>query len=351
MSHRLLHGTLAAAAIVMLSGCGSSTSPASAFDPITADSTSTRLFAPMDSNQALQSIAELSTYFSLTGAPPALGLLPRPGDADTPSATLDRLRGVGIALDAADIQSILPSNVLGKTFVYNPNTPGYELSDSTGAPSNGVRFILYAVDPVLHRVLTPLNAIGYVDFIDEGSDLRITAVVNGVTYVDYTVSLAVSVANQSFQLNASGYVSDGTRRVNFTVAIAGTATGGTLDYVIEDAAGSGSLHLFANATSTTSLATTLTITSGSDRTIVQVAQSGDTTNATVTGTITYNGQVVINISGPADGPNFSRPDGTALTDAEVAALRAIGDFIGAMGSAFIVLLAPALFAYHISVSA
>lgn len=351
MSHRIAHGTVAAVAVFLLAGCGSSTSPASAFDPTVTEATSNRLFAPMDSNRALQSIAELSTYFSLTGAPPVLALVPHPGDVDTPSATLERVRAAGLALDASDIQSIFPDNVLGKTFVYNPNTPGYELSDTTGAPSNGVRFILYAVDPVLHRVLTPLNAIGYVDFVDEGNDLRITAVVNGVTYVDYTVSFSVSVANQSFELDADGYVADGTHRVNFTVALAGTAAGGTLDYRIDDAAGAGSLHLVAVATGTTDLTTTFTITAGSDVTIVAVTQTGDSTSATVTGTITYDGTRVIDISGPANGPHFSRPGGTALTDAEVAALRAIGDFIGVMSGAFIVLLAPALFAYNISVSA
>ena len=39
-------------------------------------------------------------------------------------------------------------------------------TDRTGAPANGVRFLLYAVDPVTFQPVEPLVEAGYVDITD-----------------------------------------------------------------------------------------------------------------------------------------------------------------------------------------
>src|SRR3712207_1381042 len=60
----------------------------------------------------------------------------------------------------------VPPEVAGKTFEYDPVTGSYAAGVRTGAPSNGVRFILYAVDPVSYMPVEPLTETGYVDLTD-----------------------------------------------------------------------------------------------------------------------------------------------------------------------------------------
>ena len=42
----------------------------------------------------------------------------------------------------------IPSAVLGTTFVWDLDSGTYVASDLSGAPAQGVRFILYAINPV-----------------------------------------------------------------------------------------------------------------------------------------------------------------------------------------------------------
>lgn len=345
MKRHLASRLLVPAAVAALAACGSATAPGSAFDPVATQSTTQTIFTPVDSNQAIQSLAVLSNKFTLSGAPVLLDVTGLMGDG-RPSAPADlvrRLRNAGIALDATNLTSLFPATVVGKTFVYNPNTALYEASTRTGAPATGVRFILYAVDPILNTVITPLQEIGYLDFDDQTTALHITAVVGGVTYLDYAVSSSIN-QSASFQLNANGYVTDGSHQVNFTVALSASPSGVTIDYDITAPASGGAIHLQAAGTSSTDLTTTLTITDGTDTTILKITQSG----TALDGTITYNGTVVINIAGTTTQPTFTSASGASLTNAQLAALRALGDFIGNVFNGFNALLGPAFFAYHLS---
>ena len=65
----------------------------------------------------------------------------------------------------ASVTSV-PSALLGTTFVLDVNSGTYVASDLAGAPSQGVRFLLYAVDPVLLQPVYPLVEVGYVDITD-----------------------------------------------------------------------------------------------------------------------------------------------------------------------------------------
>ena len=53
-------------------------------------------------------------------------------------------------------------------------------SGLTGAPANGVRFVLYAVDPVMLRPVEPVVEVGYADIIDQSTasttDIRVKVV-------------------------------------------------------------------------------------------------------------------------------------------------------------------------------
>lgn len=345
MKRHLASRLLVPAAAAALVACGSSTAPGTPFDPVATQATTQTIFTPVDSNQAILSLGVLSNKFTLSGAPVLLDVTGLLGDGQpsTPADILTRLRRAGIALDAANLASLFPSTVVGKTFIYNPNTALYEVSTRTGAPATGVRFILYAVHPMLNTVVTPLQEIGYLDLDDQTTALHITAVIGGVTYLDYSVSSSIN-QSASFQLNADGYVTDGSHRVNFTVALSASPSGVTIDYDITAPASGGEIHLQANGTSSTDLTTTLTITDGTNTTVIKITQSG----TALDGTITYNGTVVVDIGGTTTQPTFTSASGASLTNAQLTALQALGNFIGNVFNGFNALLAPAFFAYHLS---
>ena len=83
----------------------------------------------------------------------------------------------------------ISAEVAGKTFEYNGT--GYVPTDRTGAPSNGVRFIIYAVNPVTMQPVTPLQEVGYVQLTDLSGTTtqaaRVVVVSDNITYLDYTV--------------------------------------------------------------------------------------------------------------------------------------------------------------------
>ena len=62
--------------------------------------------------------------------------------------------GRGIQASAAAV----PASYLGATFVWDETTHGYVQSDLAGAPSTGVRFLLYAVDPVTATSTSSIRA-------------------------------------------------------------------------------------------------------------------------------------------------------------------------------------------------
>src|SRR5919112_5116274 len=65
------------------------------------------------------------------------------------AATLNRELSASSLRSGAAFAAV-PAEVAGKTFIYDPSTISYVASELTGAPANGVRFILYAVDPVTY---------------------------------------------------------------------------------------------------------------------------------------------------------------------------------------------------------
>ena len=158
---------------------------------------------------AFESFAGLSLYFVPPAASPAVATLiqatlPRGPTTDAQPYTKSVLRARALAkalLANPIVASIFPSTALGKTYVWDPSSGGYVASSRTGAPSNGIRFIIYTLSNGLPAV--PLNAIGYVDFTDRstasstilGVTLVATTGTSAVTYADYTVSMSFSTTS------------------------------------------------------------------------------------------------------------------------------------------------------------
>ncbi|MBI4421184.1 MAG: hypothetical protein HY560_10190, partial [Gemmatimonadetes bacterium] len=314
------------------------------FDPMLTSQNAAQAFGAVQNNQAVQSLGVMGNAFTLTGAAPPQ---PLAAPLNAPPALLSTLRlveRVATAFSPANPADLFPTTVRGKTFVYNQQTGKYEPSDRTGAPANGVRFILYAVDPVLNRVVTPLQEIGTLDLTDKGNNtLGIKAVVNGVTMLEYDAG--ASVAASSFTFTAKGYVSNGTARLDFDLSLSlSPATGLRVDYTISAAGKDLSFHLVA--TGTTAGLGNITLTIKDSGNTLEISASG--TSTSISGTIKYNNSTVATISGNPDNPTFTGADGRVLTEQDLEGLKQLVNFVDDLFDGFDDLLFPSFFVFGIS---
>jgi hypothetical protein len=276
------------------------------------------------------------------------------GDALRPTLDVGQVRamtrelgGVGGAgtVPAPRLSLLLPDSLMGSTLVWNPATGAYEVDASrAGAPSNGIRFLYYAIDPVTKKPAQPLNELGYIELTDQststsglllGVKVVDTSGASDVTLADYTVEGSIVLSGDT-QLSASarGYITDGTNRLDFTLSQqvtvpAGSSTvTGTTSYVLASGGvtlsldGNGTYDLSTGQASSESLK--LTVTQGSDSAVVDVNVAGD---GTLDGKVEYQGATVILIGGTVSQPTFTKPDGTALTDQDRQALKSLVDAI------------------------
>ncbi len=339
--------------VAAVSACSDSTGPEN-FDPVTISNAATEVLAAFDNNPALQALDILD------GAFPALGSQAAPPASETPlqedlwpdgiGTDLRLLDMIGPFLNPANPAAIFPADFLGKTFVYNAETGKYEVApDSAGAPENGIWLKLYAVDPVLHRPLTPLDDIGYLELTDESTPsadaLGVVAVVNEITYLDYLASAVQETGSVTFI--ADGTLSDGVKDVEFTLSHEWSeATGITVDYEIWVPTDRVLLDLYVNLDPQTE---TLTLTLTVDDDGETVVLAGTVTVITLDGTITYEDNVVVNISGTPQQPVFTDADDNELTNQELHALAALFGCVGLLLDGFDNLLIPAYLVFSISV--
>jgi hypothetical protein len=226
-------------------------------------------------------------------------------------------------------KTIISDRHLGRTLVYDAAQDQYVIDPSrTGAPSNGVRFIVYELDGRGKPI--PSREIGRADLIDEGANtgeaiaLRLLVVTRGSTRLDYRTR--VDVGNGTGAIDVSGFAADGAERLDFNVKLRGRTTGGAtivdadFDFSVQPRNfsvtgqvrgvqdgrdGVGSVALTARHQSNT----------------LRVTLSGD--NGMVNGGITWNGTPYISISGPAANPDLRGPTGQPLTPQEVLVVQSV----------------------------
>jgi hypothetical protein len=217
--------SLAAAGLALaLAGCGSGGSAPSEFDP---QGTAADMAAAQDAFAS-----DPTASFAAVGSDISLALNGSPLVASSAALALSGLSKASeryarqiaslVPAGGSGIQAsvvAIPSEVAGKTFVWDESTDTYVVSGLSGAPSNGVRFLLYAVDPVTLRPVEPVVETGYVDVIDQSTsalaNVRIKVVEDNVTYLDYQV--VESATTSSAIVTISGYAFNGTTRANFTL--------------------------------------------------------------------------------------------------------------------------------------
>jgi len=195
----------------------------------------------------LQSLSSVSGSIS-PSAPAPLSALALAASAN-PLHHSTRLEPYARRIDAASVFSrllkpemsvnavaaLFPAAFVGKTFEWNFTTLQYDTTARTGAPSNGVRFILYAIDPLTDQPAGPApgTEVGYIDLKDEsGSSPKVHVIVAGVggtpVYVDYTVTLT-SQSTSSVKITTAGYITNGagspdSLRFNGAISASGSTT-------------------------------------------------------------------------------------------------------------------------------
>ena len=326
--------------VAAAAACGDSTGPEN-FDPVDTQQKADAVLAAFD-NPALLSLGALQNLSF--GGPLLSATLPPEPLAFATSTAAARLRDWARTVPSfgsASPLAIFPADVLGATFVWDADLDQYvQDPQRTGAPSNGVRVILYAVDPVLHLPTAALDEIGYLDIMDESTAsvdaLHLVAVVDDVTYLDYVASATRTTT--SLTLSAEGFVSNGTDGVDFDLTFSLSQSAVSVDYQLTH--GDDTLRL-EGTLSESSFTVTLTLSDGDNTITFQVT----VTPSTVEGSIEYNGEVAVEIGGTPEDPTWTRADGTALTAQQIAALEHLGESIDVITGHFDDLLGPAIVAF------
>jgi hypothetical protein len=355
---------LSLAGALILTACSNTKT---AFDPVALSQSTDVVIATMDSSPAMQSMSVLGE--KMTTNAPAMGAasflaatatrLPVTGPG-FPTWAAAQLAAFQQAVPALSVTApnavILPELILGTTFTYDLATGHYKVSNLTGAPSTGVRFILYQVHAVTADSLAlvePLTSIGCADLTDESASvsalklhLKAYSTGNACTtlntpLIDYTASASITGTPPNVtaaQVDVSGFVSDGTTQVDFDLSqTLSTTTGITVDYSLSVPSADVSVGFKATYTLAQQATVTLTVQNAGNTTVVNA--SGN--EAAITGTIKHNGDLVVNIVGSPSSPTFTSASGDALTDAQVAALRRMFDFTDELLNHVDEMLAPA----------
>jgi hypothetical protein len=219
--------------------------------------------------------------------------------------------------------AILPEH-LGVTFTRNAETLAYEPSDRTGAPSNGVRFIVYASNPISGEPVTPLQEVGYADIsvteTASSASFRIELVSGDVTYLDYTIGATGS--QSAVTANVAGFVSNGDDRVNFDLDMHFDFTDEviTFDFVLTVPT-RGNFRLDFEQEITSTAMTSSVELRGPHGT---VTITGSHTDAGGSYQVSVNGDAFATITVSAGGqPEITGADGEPLTQEELQALEQI----------------------------
>jgi len=348
-----------ATAAAVAAACSSSTGPQAHLSNPAQLSTDLQTVGSVFTSPAFQSFGALSVA---TGSPVAattpvgalLGATPivPPRTSTQPyakaPARLQALRTAAGALRGGITASVIPPTVLGETFVWDVTTHQYvaDPSATPPAPANGVRIILYAVDPITGAVVEPPVATGYVDLIDlsSGNTNSLQVIVNGgtpaspgTTYANYTVTATVTGSPATaFNATAVGFVSDGTHTLTFNAAF--SATNLTTDnpdaqidvtWSLDNPPVSVALHetLTTPDANDATLTIDFSVTSGAETVRVQGTVTVVVSPATVTAnlTVTVNGVPFATITGTATATSNTiqarHADGSALSSDELSALQ------------------------------
>ena len=325
--------SLAVLALTVLAGCGGdSNAPDAPFDPAGTSSDINAIESSFDSPAVSGFVAASSAISAVLGESPAAlavravpskalvtGGKPAVGHYATVLAEASRPAG---AISPSLSTAAIPAEYLGVTFTYDVETDQYVPSELTGAPANGVRFIVYAVNAISGQPIEPLVEVGYADIVTTESataaSVQIELVSAGVTYLDYTVGINGNTSGAT--LTVTGFVSNGDDRVNFDLDTHITQTSVGVDYTLTVPTRGGFRIDFEGESTEGSVTSTLEA-RGPHGT---VTISGSQTGTTATFDVEVNGELFATITTTgSEPPVIAGADGQPLTDAELQALAEV----------------------------
>jgi hypothetical protein len=346
--------TLLAAACVALSACGDS-GPEAPFNPT---GTTEDITAVQDAfeSPAFASFSTFSLYFDaalgtspvISGSADAFNFRRATKAGELRAAAARNARRVAALVQGGTHGSFsasaaaISAEVAGKTFEYNGT--GYVPTDRTGAPSNGVRFIIYAVNPVTLQPVTPLQEVGYVQLTDlSGSTTqaaRVVVVTDNITYLDYTVTATATAT--SGRITVAGYVTDGETRANVNLRSTVSQTAGlTMLYSVDVPQRDVSIDLTMSTTGLDPETATVGLDLGMSGPNGTVSMSGEFTATGGTITVRVNGDVFANITSDGAGePIITGADGQPLAPEDEATFQNIFALTGDAFITFDMMLLP-----------
>jgi hypothetical protein len=339
-----------------LAGCGGESSPDAPFNP---NGTSADLEA-MNSTFASPAFASFSTFSlmfdgALGGAPiisTSAAAIDVRGDGaqGIRTAAARAARRLAATLIKKETRSGLsasmmavPTAVAGKTFVYDIGTASYVASDISGAPSNGVRFMLYAVDPVTFLPAEPLVETGHVDITDVSAGTtqaaRVQVISGTTTYIDYKVS--ASSGATSGRVTVVGFVTDGVTQANINLQSTITVSAGlTLTYSLTMPDRDVSIKLTVSVDDVSLPESPININlsmRGPNGSVTMTGQFAETSGIL---NVRINGTAFATITTSGTTTTIARTDGTPLSDEELGALDGVFELQAAAFTSFDQMLAP-----------
>jgi hypothetical protein len=225
-------------------------------------------------------------------------------------------------------------NYRGDTFVYDPDTGEYAVDpERTGAPANGVRFVIYEVSLLGEPIVE--EEIGYADLIDEGDDseedvaLRLLVVSDDVTVLDYRTTVDLTLTSGA--ITVQGFLrGDRGVQLDFDIEAIGTHQ---LDHSTLDV----SFDLRVDARDFSIVGSVHGVEEGAEGegdVELAVQHRDDEVRLAVTGaegeldgSVYVNDQLFATVTGDADDPTILSADGDPLTPREMFVLHHIVDVV------------------------
>lgn len=351
--------TVVSLAFSVFAACSDGNGPPGDLDPTEAAAALDNIVAQyFDQNDALNSLGFFGAFL---GIPLSPAVAPVQAISALDVGTTEAVR-LGALASVNEWQSWrasgsstperIPVGALGKTFRWNElaNPPGYEIDpDATGAPANGVRFILYGVDPIFEQPISPLTEIGYLDIIDTSSfptiNISMTAHVNGRGDL-LGVDVSGSSGQTSFTLATDGFVSNGQQQLTFGIDVSGTSQSVDFSFDFSFATFSARLvfegEIVNDELGSGSLVVTLTDTSNNGTAVFSLSVDSQGLIGENSG-VTLNGDLVAIITGNMNDPLITNAQGDPLTPAELQALGQLFEGIGDVFEIFMEIFTLSLF--------
>ncbi len=122
----------------------------------------------------------------------------------------------------AEPMAAIPAGALGKTYAWDLGLEQYVQTAATGAPANGVRFLLYAIDTMTYLPADPLVQVGTLDITTGGTQSRPTGTVTvknnaGTTVLEYTAT--VGGTQQAPSVSIAGTAGLGPNASTFSLTV------------------------------------------------------------------------------------------------------------------------------------